>query len=187
LAASDPLTGILNRRGFEQAAQPLADACQQNGRPLAVVIADIDRFKTVNDRFGHSVGDAVLQRFVAHVQAFVRDEDLFGRLGGEEFVLLLPNMSGGEAIALMERVREGVADAAAGLLPQGGITASFGIAVMEGAKGTLRDTMKCADKALYCSKVGGRDRVTLSSAADMIAAQAADESWALETLRRAAG
>ena len=187
LAASDPLTGILNRRGFEQAAQPLADGCQLRGRPLSVVIADIDRFKAVNDRFGHSVGDAVLQRFVNHVQAIVRRDDLFGRLGGEEFVLLLPETSGDEAAALMEGVRQGIADAAADLLPQGGLTASFGIAVMEGPSGTLRETMKRADKALYCSKVGGRDRVTLSSVADMFAAEAAEDRWALEALRRAVG
>jgi len=102
-------------------------------------------------------------------------------------VLLLPETSGDEAATLMEGVRHGVAGAAADLLPQGGITASFGIAVMEGPSGTLRETMKRADKALYCSKMEGRDRVTLSSAADMFATEADKESWAIEARRRAVG
>ncbi len=187
LASSDPLTGILNRRGFEQAAQPLADECQRRGRPLSVVIADIDRFKTVNDEFGHSVGDAVLQHFATHILSTIRSKDLFGRLGGEEFVLVLPETPGREAVEIMEQVREGMPGVAADLLPHGGITASFGIAVLEGWSGGLRETMKRADKALYCSKMDGRDRITLSSGPDVPNVSLPSESWALETPRKAAG
>ncbi len=187
LAASDPLTGILNRRGFEQAAQPLADECQRRGWPLSVVIADIDRFKTVNDDFGHSVGDAVLQRFAAHIVSTIRSKDLFGRLGGEEFVLVLPETPGSEAVEIMEQVRRGMASVAADMLPNGGITASFGIAVLEGWSGGLRETMKRADKALYRSKMEGRDRITLSAGPDAPTVTLPSESWALETARQAIG
>jgi diguanylate cyclase (GGDEF)-like protein len=163
LAASDPLTNILNRRGFEQSAQPLVDDGRRRGRPLAVVIADIDRFKGVNDRFGHAVGDAVLQRFAEHVTATIRPDDLFGRLGGEEFVLLLPDTDSRQAMALMERVRAGLSDMVHDVLPPGSLTASFGVAVLENENGTLRELMQRADEALYQSKVGGRDRVTLAA------------------------
>ncbi len=163
VAASDPLTAILNRRGFEQAAGPLVAQSQRHGRPLAVVIADLDRFKTINDRFGHGVGDAVLQCFAAHVGGAIRQCDLFGRLGGEEFVLLLPDTIGAEAVEAIERVRQGLGEAVGALLPSG-ISASFGIALLQGRLDTLADAMQRADHALYRSKMEGRDRITLADA-----------------------
>jgi diguanylate cyclase (GGDEF)-like protein len=162
LAGSDPLTGILNRRGFEQAALPLVAQSIRRSRPLAVVIADIDRFKTINDRFGHPFGDVVLQRFTAHVGATIRGCDLLGRLGGEEFVLVLPDAGDHAAVEAMERVRAGLAVAVPELDPSCAITASFGVAVLAGRHDTLHDMMKRADEALYCSKVEGRDRITLA-------------------------
>ena len=164
VAASDPLTAILNRRGFEQAALPLVAQSQRHGRPLAVVIADLDRFKTVNDRFGHGVGDAVLQCFAAHVGGAIRQCDLFGRLGGEEFVLMLPDTNPAEAVEAMERVRHGLRAAVGDLVPSAGISASFGVAMLQGRFDTLADAMQRADAALYQSKLDGRDRVTLADA-----------------------
>jgi len=162
LAASDPLTGILNRRGFEQAAGLLVAQGLRQGRPLAIVIADLDHFKTINDRFGHGVGDAVLQCFVEHVGSTIRQGDLFGRLGGEEFVLMLPDTNGSHAIEAVERVRGGLAAAIEGLVPHAGISASFGIALLDRRGGTLTDALQRADQALYQSKLNGRDRITLA-------------------------
>ncbi len=169
VAASDPLTAILNRRGFEQAAGPLIAQSQRHGRPLAVVIADLDRFKTINDRFGHGVGDAVLQCFAAHVGGAIRQCDLFGRLGGEEFILVLPDTDGADAVEAMERVRCGLRAAVGDLVPSAGISASFGIALLQGRSDTLVDAMQRADHALYHSKMTGRDRITLADAAPVVA------------------
>jgi diguanylate cyclase (GGDEF)-like protein len=174
VAASDPLTAILNRRGFEQAASPLIAQSQRHGRPLAVVIADLDRFKAINDRFGHGVGDAVLQCFTAHVGSKIRQCDLFGRLGGEEFILLLPDTGAAEAVEAIERIRAGLVAAVRDLVPTGGISASFGVAMLDGRGDTLADAMQRADGALYRSKMAGRDCVTLAPVA------------AISTLRRRA-
>jgi diguanylate cyclase (GGDEF)-like protein len=162
LAGSDPLTGILNRRGFEQGALPLVAQAQRKGRPLAVVVADIDRFKAVNDRFGHHLGDIALQRFAGHVGDMIRGCDLFGRLGGEEFILVLPDTDGRAAFEAIERVRLGFATAVPELGRDYRITASFGIAVLAGRHDTLADMMQRADQALYISKMEGRDRITLA-------------------------
>ncbi len=164
VAASDPLTAILNRRGFEQAAAPLVAQSKRHGRPLAIVIADLDRFKTINDRFGHGVGDAVLQCFAAHVAGTIRQCDLFGRLGGEEFILMLPETEAIEAVEAMERVRRGLGAAVRDLVPSIGISASFGVAMLYGRNDTLENAMQRADDALYRSKIAGRDRVTLADA-----------------------
>lgn len=185
IAASDPLTGILNRRGFEEAAMPLLMRCTEDGRPLAVVIADIDRFKTVNDRFGHAVGDLVLQRFAAHMSAMLRPGDLFGRLGGEEFVLLLPDTDGNEAVAVMETARGGLAPAVHDLLSIGSVTASFGIASLWRGE-TLREMIQRADEALYRSKMDGRDRITLCPRTPA-GKTVRYEQWTAEEPRKAVG
>lgn len=165
LAACDPLTGVLNRRGFEQAALPLVAQAQRKGQPLAVAIADIDRFKAINDRFGHAFGDTVLQRFTAHVGATIRGCDLFGRLGGEEFVLVMPDTADLAAVEAMERIRAGFAAAVPELPAEYAITASFGVASLAGRHDLLADMMRRADEALYRSKLDGRDRITLAAPA----------------------
>ena len=163
LASCDPLTGILNRRGLEQVAEKAIATCRRGGRPLAVVVADLDRFKTVNDRFGHAVGDAVLKRFAEHVGAMLRQGDLLGRMGGEEFVFVLPDTDLAQATEAVERVRSGLHESVAQLAPPIGITASFGIAALEGRGDTLARMLLRADEALYRSKMDGRDRITLAA------------------------
>ena len=164
---------------------PLLMRCTEDGRPLAVVIADIDRFKTVNDRFGHAVGDLVLQRFAAHMSAMLRPGDLFGRLGGEEFVLLLPDTDGNEAVAVMETARGGLAPAVHDLLSIGSVTASFGIASLWRGE-TLREMIQRADEALYRSKMDGRDRITLCPRTPA-GKTVRYEQWTAEEPRKAVG
>ncbi|APF39501.1 GGDEF domain-containing protein (plasmid) [Chelatococcus daeguensis] len=153
----DPLTGILNRRGFEEgAAQRLAD---RHSHPLCLVIADIDRFKNINDTLGHPAGDEVLRTFAALVRRAMRRGDLGGRFGGEEFVLLLSGCDAEGAAAFAERLRASVSEARFGSLPDGWqVTASFGLAEARAGE-SLGQLVARADAALYAAKRAGRNRV----------------------------
>ena len=129
-----------------------------------MVVADLDRFKTVNDRFGHAVGDAVLKRFAEHVGAMLRQGDLLGRMGGEELVFVLPDTDLAQATEAVERVRSGLHESVAQLAPPIGITASFGIAALEGRGDTLaRMLLRVGDSSADRSKMDGRDRITLAA------------------------
>ncbi len=116
--------------------------------PFALVLVDLDDFKKVNDTQGHQEGDRLLKEVAQYLVNHVRQEDLVGRWGGEEFALLLPKISGEEAMQVAERIRRG--------LKRLGITGSFGVAVYEG---DLNDLFRKADRALYLAKEGGKDRV----------------------------
>lgn len=162
LAARDPLTGILNRRGFQEAAlRALANARRHRQR-AAVALCDIDHFKAINDRHGHGAGDETLVHVCRKLGRGVRAGDVVGRVGGEEFALLL--VGAGDAAATIERIRLAVA---------GGITigdehlplsASFGVAEIGGGppEQALAHAFDAADRALYRSKTEGRNRTTLA-------------------------
>ena len=107
-AETDPFTGVSTRRALLEQAEEALRECQATDEPLSLVVFDLDRFKSINDRFGHPVGDAVLMRFGDTVRTVLRDGDMLGRLGGEEFALLLPGMSLGAAFAVAERVRAAI-------------------------------------------------------------------------------
>ena len=175
LAAHDPLTGLLNRRGLLE--RLVLGPGGPGGGQLGVVIVDIDHFKRVNDAFGHAVGDEVLVRIAALLRSAAREGDLLARLGGEEFLLVVPRASGtAELAALAERLRREVV--ASGAAPA--VTASFGVAVtrpgdddatgeddapgegegaQDGAARRLDDLTRRADRMLYRAKEGGRNRV----------------------------
>lgn len=165
LATSDVLTGIYNRRGFEDSAERAIRNAQRQRQPLAVVVADIDNFKTINDRHGHDAGDRALCHFASRLERLVRRGDLVGRIGGEEFALLLVNTRARNAVEVVERIRRDIAampvDGAAGV----SMTASFGVTDLRPGDISLAALLSRADRALYRSKVDGRDRVT--SAEDM--------------------
>ncbi len=159
LATTDGLTGLANRRRFLEALEHEVQRHRRYGTPLALVSIDVDRFKRVNDTWGHAVGDEVLRALAAICRAEVRDVDTVGRIGGEEFAVLLPDTAPEEATAVAERLRYAVE--AAPLLTSGGpltVTLSLGVAASppcDGADGLLRE----ADRALYRAKAGGRNRV----------------------------
>ncbi len=168
-ASHDPLTGVLNRRGFHEAALRAIANGRRQRQSIAVAIADIDLFKSINDRFGHTMGDRTLHYICSRLAAGLRTEDLVGRIGGEEFALLLVNSTAEQAAQAMERIR---IEVAAGFCEDGApvpVTISFGVAPVAVPAGhaetALADALDEADRALYRSKVEGRNRTTLADAA----------------------
>jgi diguanylate cyclase (GGDEF)-like protein len=153
----DPLTGALNRRGL---AAELHDPHRRGGQPgLAVLALDLDHFKAVNDRHGHEIGDLVLQRFSDVVRGCIRKQDLFARVGGEEFVLVLHDSSADAAEQLAERIRVQVM--ALQVTPEGPlqVTVSLGVSCAGNRRLPFDQLMRLADQALYDAKHKGRNRI----------------------------
>ena len=157
-ASMDPLTGMLNRRGFAEATSRVIEREATAGRPVTVMIFDIDHFKSINDRFGHPAGDEILKLFAAVVVNSLRITDLSGRIGGEEFAALLPCLLD-EAVVVAERVRE--AFEGSGIVDDTGpVATTVSIGVAGGPAGTeLEVLLAAADTALYQAKRDGRNRV----------------------------
>ena len=167
LASIDSLTGLTNRRRFlELAGQELARS-RRYGSNLALVLADLDHFKRINDEHGHLVGDQALAHAARVIAGAIRDVDTIARHGGEEFAILLPMTDEAGAAEVAERCTRRLADTpliADGIGPIR-VTASMGVAACAGAScGTIDELLRGADAALYRAKQGGRDRVALASA-----------------------
>jgi diguanylate cyclase (GGDEF)-like protein len=160
-ASMDPLTRLFNRRGFAEATSRVIEREARAGRPVTVLIFDIDHFKTINDRFGHAAGDEVLILFATVVINTLRISDLSGRIGGEEFAALLP-CSLEEAVVAAERVRG--AFAASGIVIESGpVDTTVSVGVAGGPAGTqLEVLLAAADTALYQAKRSGRNRVEVA-------------------------
>ncbi|MFH1083568.1 MAG: diguanylate cyclase [Pseudomonadota bacterium] len=168
LANTDPLTGLLNRRAFLERMEQEMSRAQREKKPLSLILADIDHFKSVNDTYGHQIGDLVLQRFVGQLTTSTRPYDFLGRYGGEEFVVCLPGGDGLQAASVSERIRRQVKDMEI-MLPDDSrsirITASFGTASNSIESGKNIDLLiKRADDALYLAKDKGRNCVCSSCA-----------------------
>ncbi|MBX5202442.1 PleD family two-component system response regulator [Rhizobium sp. NZLR1] len=167
LAVTDPLTGLYNRRYLDNHLNVLFNRSMARGRPLSVLITDIDRFKQVNDTYGHDGGDEVLREFANRVRSTIRGADLACRYGGEEFVVVMPDTSPEIAAAVAERLRTAI-ESAPFMLKHAGealnVTASFGIASRIAAVLTPDQLMKQADLALYEAKNTGRNRVVAAAA-----------------------
>lgn len=155
-ATTDPLTGIANRRRLDDELGRLVAQSRRYGQPLSLILIDLDLFKHVNDNYGHAVGDQVLRETVRRLSETIRDADLLGRWGGEEFLLAAPNTAHADACTLAERCRRAIADLAMPTVGQ--VTASFGVATHAGDE-DLRLLLRRADLALYTAKTEGRDRV----------------------------
>jgi diguanylate cyclase (GGDEF)-like protein len=161
-ALVDSLTGLANRRAFLHDADALAERRAKGGEPLAVLLADLDRFKTINDRFGHAIGDRVLQVFADTISRMLRAQDVGGRLGGEEFAILLPKTDAADAARVAERIRRDFAEVAKTVgVHAVASTVSIGVATTAAATATVTDLLAVADRALYRAKAEGRDRVVV--------------------------
>lgn len=162
LASTDPLTGCANRRYFFASAESERRRARRHGRPLATLLIDIDRFKELNDQHGHAAGDAVLREVVALLGRSVRASDTVGRVGGEEFAILLPETTAGSAVGVAERLRGGIAGLAmrAGEAELG-VTVSIGVSALGEEETSIDAALVRADRALYRAKAAGRDAVAL--------------------------
>jgi len=168
LATIDPLTGLYNRRAFFEMGHREVERAQRFGRPLTAIMFDLDHFKRVNDTYGHAIGDQVLAGLAKLCQKELREIDLLGRYGGEEFAVLLPETDVAGAWQVAERLRRRIAQAAIdtdrGPMQ---ITLSLGIAALEEDVLDLETLLERADRALYAAKQGGRNRTCVWEAAGM--------------------
>ena len=166
MAMTDSLTGLPNRRAADARLNVELARAKRAGEPFTIVICDLDRFKLINDHFGHEMGDEVLQHVGAILQSALRESDWVARWGGEEFMLFLHHSSGQEAFNAMERLREEI-KANALVTPHGKLelTASFGIGTYHDREADITQVLAEADSCLYEAKRRGRDRVMMSEAA----------------------
>ena len=163
LASTDVLTGLHNRRAFFDVAATEIARARRYGDSLSVVSIDLDRFKLINDEYGHAAGDIALVRFAEICRRHVREVDLVARIGGEEFALLLPATSEDNAARLAERIRHAVHEIT--VLADGqsfDFTVSMGVAAYRGKNDSLEEFMRRADDALYRAKETGRDRICVA-------------------------
>lgn len=165
LARKDPLTGLANRRGFDEVAANELDRARRTATALSVITLDIDHFKHVNDTHGHAAGDEVLKALAEHSQARLRSTDIFARMGGEEFVILLPDTSIDQAVEKAESLRQALAEIVVSLSNGTNvqITVSFGVAALIKHGTDISQVLEAADKALYEAKRSGRNCVKVAT------------------------
>ncbi len=162
LSIIDPLTGLYNRRYVDQHLNRLVTSARDTDGHLTLIMFDIDKFKSVNDRFGHEIGDLALRNFADRLKANLRGVDLIARIGGEEFLVALPGVDLAAGYATAERVRR-IAAAATPGAPR--ITVSAGVSTLKNVDGNREDLLRRADQALYQAKSAGRNRVMRHQAA----------------------
>lgn len=160
LASTDALTGLPNRQAIMNRAEKEFACARQTQRPLSIVMIDVDHFKAINDQHGHAAGDHVLKEVGAICQDVLRGSDVIGRIGGEEFVLLLPGAPQASAEQVAERMRARLAGTQIKLnKTEFNVTASFGVATLSDEDNTLQEMLDRADEAMYHAKHGGRNQV----------------------------
>ena len=161
-ATYDPLTNVLNRRGIESLVEREIQKIERTKAGLAVVIVDIDHFKRVNDLYGHAIGDIILREFAQLIKMIIRPYDIFGRIGGEEFIIILPDTQTEQAQTIAERIRQQIEEHEFGIGEHKiRVTSSFGISNHIPASPTFDRLIPYADQALYKSKHDGRNRISV--------------------------
>lgn len=167
LALRDSLTGLSNRRAFLERVESELHRGGRHQLPLTVVMTDIDKFKTINDTYGHAAGDRVIQHFSNIFKKSLRAEDIIGRIGGEEFAIVLPHTDAIKGLLTIERIRETVEKTPCAYNPEDltrgslNYTASFGLVTVTEGEPTVVDLLRYADRALYEAKNSGRNRVVV--------------------------
>jgi two-component system cell cycle response regulator len=167
MAVTDGLTGLHNRRYMETHLTSLLEQSAARGKPLSVLLLDIDHFKSINDGYGHDAGDDVLREFAARVRRSIRNVDLACRYGGEEFVIVMPETDPGVAGMVAERLRRRIASERFSVGQTGQlieVTISIGLAALSGLEDSAPAILKRADQALYRAKRDGRNRVVADAA-----------------------
>jgi len=165
----DPLTGVANRRAFFDRGEAILRRARAEGRVTALLVFDLDRFKQINDTFGHQVGDHVLSKFCEVAKSALRPQDLFGRFGGEEFAGLIEGASLAEALRVADRIRAHCANAQLHVgTAKTVVTVSIGVAVSNEVERNLEHLFAAADRALYRAKAKGRDRVEAARAPRLV-------------------
>lgn len=166
LALTDSLTGLYNRRYLMKHLESMVERARSTAKPLSILMIDIDHFKVVNDTYGHATGDDVLRAVAAEIGRSVREFDLTARIGGEEFVVVMPDTSGAAALAVADRLRATIAESRAEASPGGKqpplVTASIGLATLLGPSESVDNLLSRADDAMYRAKTAGRNRVVQS-------------------------
>ncbi|MET0810298.1 MAG: GGDEF domain-containing protein [Thermoleophilaceae bacterium] len=169
-AVVDPLTGLLNRGAIKSRAPELEQQARVTGASVCLVLCDLDRFKQVNDTYGHERGDAVLKEAAYAIRKTLRSFELVYRIGGEELLVVLPDVELAEGVAIGERLRIAVEDARPGGLD---LTLSAGVAAAAGHAVSYDDLFREADGALLCAKRAGRNRVEVAGLREPVPAEAA--------------
>lgn len=165
IAEYDQLTGISNRYHFNNQAKVALDYCEKNAKPVAVILFDLDYFKNINDMHGHAAGDWALQQVVKTCRNFMRNNDVFGRIGGEEFAVVLPGCQTDKAVLLAEICRDAIAGIdSTDCGKQFPLSASFGVCGSDTSGYQLKQLLADADNAMYSAKEAGRDQVMAFSA-----------------------
>jgi diguanylate cyclase (GGDEF)-like protein len=161
-ARTDPKTGLLNATAWQREADAEVARAQRTGSPLALLLVDVDHFKRVNDSHGHLIGDEVLRALATELRQQVRESDVVGRFGGEEFTVLLPRTDGAGAYGIAERLRANAASlSVAAADARINVTVSIGVAVLGQHGNDLFELLAAADVALYRAKDAGRDQVRI--------------------------
>jgi diguanylate cyclase (GGDEF)-like protein len=167
LANADSLTGAMSRRFFHAEAEREIARAQRDGTELSCALIDIDHFKTINDTYGHGVGDLVLQRVVATCKSELRASEYIGRLGGEEFAVMLPGTTRDSALEVAERIRKAIAamvvEVSAGRIQ---LTVSIGLATRTVVESSIELLLQSADTAVYKAKASGRNRTVFYARTD---------------------
>jgi diguanylate cyclase (GGDEF)-like protein len=162
ISTHDYLTGIYNRRFMVEQASTILALGLRHRFPVSLIMMDIDHFKKINDTYGHTTGDGVLVELARYIRSLIRVTDIFGRYGGEEFIVFMPHTTLEDAVMLAERIREGVKQSRFSNLS---VTLSIGVSIANESTRTLDDLIDSADVAMHEAKGGGRDRVVVSRTA----------------------